>query len=102
MRVVLQRPAQERIACFLVMLEQRIRVPSLPRCEVLELPMSRKEMADYLGVALETVSRQLTHMKEAGAIETEGRTHIRVLDWQLLERLANTVSPESGSDQEAR
>lgn len=98
MRILAQRSAQERIARFLIMLELRTRVPSEPRRERLELPLSRKEMAEYLGIALETVSRQLTQMKEAGVIETEGRTHIRVLDWQLLERLANPISPDSGSD----
>ncbi len=102
-RIVLQRPSQERIARFIVMVEQRTRgVPSEPRRELLELPLSRKEMAEYLGVALETVSRQLSHLREAGAIETEGRMHIRIRDWRLLDRLANPVSPDSGSDQQAR
>ncbi len=59
-------------------------------------------MAEYLGVALETVSRQLSHLREAGAIETKGRTHIRVLDWQLLESLANPALPDSGSDEQTR
>lgn len=99
MRILAQRPAQERIARFLVMLEQRTReAQSAPRRDLLDLPLSRKEMAEYLGVALETVSRQLSHLREEGAIETEGRMHIRVRDWQLLESLSNPVVPDSGSD----
>ena len=98
MRILVQRPAQERIARFLVMLEQRTRGPSEPRRDVVELPLSRTEMAEYLGVALETASRQLSHLREAGVIEVQGRSFIRVADWARLEALATPPAPsQSGT-----
>lgn len=44
-----------------------------------ELPMTRTEMADVLGLTIETVSRELTKLKDAGVIVTEGRRGLRVL-----------------------
>lgn len=89
MRVLTHRPALERVARFLVMVEQRTRRPDrdLPS-DVLELPLSRAEMGDYLGMTIETLSRQLTRMRSAGIIETCGRYLVRVNDWKRLRSLA--------------
>lgn len=46
---------------------------------LIELPMTRTEMADVLGLTIETVSRELTKLREAGVIVTEGRRGLRVL-----------------------
>lgn len=68
--VVLGRmTAAERIASFL--LEMNERLGSTGR-GVVDLPMCRGDMADYLGLTIETVSRCLTDLKRSGAIAVKG------------------------------
>jgi CRP/FNR family transcriptional regulator, nitrogen fixation regulation protein len=61
--LLLVRNAQERIAAFL--LEMAARVPG---AESVDLPMSRQDIADYLGLTIETVSRTLTQLEGEAAI----------------------------------
>ena len=56
----------------------------------LTLPLSRTEMADYLGLRLETVSRQLKQLEIAGAIKRVDPRRISVAD---AERLAGIAGP---------
>ena len=50
------------------------------------LPMSRRDVADYLGLTLETVSRALAKLRRAGVVEFVGSTQreIAILDRQRL------------------
>lgn len=50
----------------------------------IELPMSRKDLASYLGTTPETVSRKLTEFEEAGLIEQLGQRKMRLLDIDQL------------------
>ncbi|MFZ5988158.1 MAG: Crp/Fnr family transcriptional regulator [Bacillota bacterium] len=52
---------------------------------LIELPMSREDMANYIGVARETVSRKLTSLKEEGIIEIMGKKRILILNDDALE-----------------
>ncbi len=52
---------------------------------LIELPMSREEMANYIGVARETVSRKITSLRDEGIIEIIGNKKIRILDEVALE-----------------
>nr|WP_237487533.1 Crp/Fnr family transcriptional regulator [Parapontixanthobacter aurantiacus] len=52
-----------------------------------ELPLSRGEMADMLGLTIETVSRQLTALEQEGAIRREGKRGIELLDPARLSHL---------------
>jgi len=61
--LLLIKTAKERVAEFL--LEMAARAPAN---EALELPMSRRDIADYLGLTIETVSRVLTDLEKSGAI----------------------------------
>ncbi len=49
-----------------------------------DLPLTREAMSDYLGLTLETVSRQINALKKDGVIELIGKRHVRVPDMQLL------------------
>jgi CRP-like cAMP-binding protein len=62
-----RRAAGERVASLLVELAGR-----MGGDETIELPMSRQDMADYLGLTIETVSRTLTHLQASGVISMHG------------------------------
>ena len=47
--------------------------------------MSRRDIADSLGLTIETISRQLGELREAGLIETTGRSVIHLLDMHALD-----------------
>lgn len=62
-----RKSARERVASFLVDLPARD--PARPTQDgVVNLPMTRSEIADYLGLTIETVSRELTKLKAAGIV----------------------------------
>lgn len=52
---------------------------------LIELPMSREEMANYIGVARETVSRKITLLKDEGVIEIKGNRKILIVNEAALE-----------------
>ena len=71
--LLLSTSAEERIICFLVEMVQR----AFPReDDLIELPMYRRDIADYLGLTIETVSRVLWDFERRGAIEILGRHSI--------------------------
>ena len=49
-----------------------------------DLPLSRSEIADFLGLTIETVSRQLTKLRTDGVIRIEGTRHLTVDDMDRL------------------
>jgi CRP-like cAMP-binding protein len=53
--------------------------------DTLELPVSRYDIADYLAISPETVSRALTNLAQRGAIKFLGRRSVRLVDRQALE-----------------
>jgi CRP/FNR family transcriptional regulator, nitrogen fixation regulation protein len=61
--MLLIKTAQERVAAFLLEMADRVAGGN----EV-DLPMSRQDIADYLGLTIETISRTLTHLENAAAI----------------------------------
>jgi CRP/FNR family transcriptional regulator, nitrogen fixation regulation protein len=71
--LLLSTTAEERIISFLIEMVQR----ASPReDDVIDLPMARRDIADYLGLTLETVSRTLWDFERRGAIEISGRHSI--------------------------
>lgn len=98
MEMLVRRQANERIALFLHGLGERYRqIGQSP--SALRLPMSREDVARYLGLALETVSRGFTRLQEDGVIAVHGR-RVEILDLELLERLAHGA--ESGDPKRQR
>jgi CRP/FNR family transcriptional regulator len=55
---------------------------------IIELPLSREEMANFIGVTRETMSRKLTAMEEDGVIELVGNKKIVIKDVKALEELS--------------
>jgi len=68
-----RRSASERLANFLIGLAKR-----LERGDAFDLPMTRQDIADYLGLTIETVSRTMTQLQGQGLIELDGCRHIRL------------------------
>ncbi len=84
-----RKNAREKVAALLLMIGRRIR-PAACACagRHIELPLSRSEMADYLGLRLETVSRQLNLLEAAAVIKRVNRRGLVLLDVGALERIS--------------
>jgi CRP-like cAMP-binding protein len=76
-----RRSATERLASFLLDLTERLGEGEL------DLPMSRQDIADYLGLTIETVSRTLTQLQIQGFIQLQGCRHIRLARQAALAEL---------------
>lgn len=82
-----RKTAREKIASLLAIIARRDASLSLRTAKgslVFDLPLTREEMADYLGLTLETVSRQMSALKRDGVIELEGKRHIVVPSFDRL------------------
>lgn len=78
-----RKTAREKVASFLLLIHRRNRVPDSETTVDdlrLELPLTREVMATYLGLTIETVSRQLTALRKDGIIEAEGKKVIVIKD----------------------
>jgi CRP/FNR family transcriptional regulator, nitrogen fixation regulation protein len=80
--LLLVQTAQERVVSFL--LEMAARTPA---ANAVDLPMSRQDIADYLGLTIETISRTLTHLESTAAIELPSSRRIVLRNRSALGRL---------------
>ena len=80
--LVLIKSAEERVAGFLLEMAERGAGGG-----AVELPMSRQDIADYLGLTIETISRTLKHLEDAAAIEVAKRRRILLRNRSTLRRL---------------
>ena len=76
------RSAVERVAGFLLEMAERAK-----KTNEIELPMSRQDIADYLGLTIETVSRTLTQLENAAAIALPTSRRIVLRNRSALHRL---------------
>ena len=88
--VILSRSkALERVSAFLLEMADRSRIS--PNHAVL-LPMSRYDIADYLGLAVETVSRALTELRRRHVVAFRSVRQVRICDRAALEGLAEKLA----------
>ena len=80
--LLLVKSAQERVASFLLEMAERASAGN-----TVELPMSRQDIADYLGLTIETVSRTLTCLETAAAIEVPTSRRVVLRNRSALNRL---------------
>ena len=81
--------AKERVANFLL---QLVRKTGAGDGETIEVELGRQDMADYLGLTLETISRTLSEFKRMGAIALPKRRQIRILSKAKLKAQSATIN----------
>jgi CRP/FNR family transcriptional regulator len=82
-----RKTAREKIASLLAIIARRdamLQLKTMQGRSVFDLPLTREEMADYLGLTLETVSRQISALKRDGVIMLEGKRHVTVTNMDRL------------------
>jgi CRP/FNR family nitrogen fixation transcriptional regulator len=80
--LLLIQSAQERVASFLLEMADRV-----PARDEIELPMPRQDIADYLGLTIETVSRMLTHLEKGAAIALPTSRRVVLRNRSALNRI---------------
>lgn len=80
---LLGRSASERVAGFLTEMTQRLGA-SDKGSTILHLPMSRRDIAECLGLTIETVSREISALRQQDLICTPARSQIRILNGAKL------------------
>lgn len=83
-----RKTAEERVASFLLSVTQKMNNLGCNGQTNFDLPLSRADIADYIGLTLETVSRQITKLKKDGVVGFEGTKHIVYVDREELEARA--------------
>jgi CRP/FNR family transcriptional regulator, nitrogen fixation regulation protein len=81
--LLLAMSARQRMACFLIEMSQRFGVP-----DIVELPMSRQDIADYLGLSIETVSRTFAKFGASGLVSLPTSRHVVLRDPDALQRIS--------------
>lgn len=96
MVLLARKNAEERVSSFLLVIARRLS-GDRQRAPVVEIPMTRLDMADYLGLTIETVSRTMSKLMGRGVIGASGRHSIVI---HKLDRLA--VLAGEGDDADDR
>lgn len=81
-----RKSARERVASFLILAFERFGAAGDQRAKgaSVDLPLSRSEIADFVGLTIETVSRQFTSLKNEGAIAVPDGRRVVMLDFRIL------------------
>ena len=80
--ILARQGAAERVVSFLLDYADRVGAS-----DIVDLPMTRQDMADHLGLTIHTVSRTLSQLQSHGLIEARSSRHVRLLRRDLLERI---------------
>jgi CRP/FNR family transcriptional regulator, nitrogen fixation regulation protein len=81
-----RKNAIERIASFLLEISERN-----GDADHISLPMTRRDIADHLGLTTETVSRTFSHLRAQGVIALEGVANVLLMDSTALEELSEAA-----------
>jgi CRP/FNR family transcriptional regulator len=87
MVLLARKSAEERVSSFLLLISRRL-PGNRQTLQVVEIPMTRLDMADYLGLTIETVSRTMTKLTDRGVIAPSGRHAICIRKAAKLAALA--------------
>lgn len=88
MLILGRKTAREKIASLLAIIARReasLELTTAGDGMSFELPLTRESMADYLGLTLETVSRQISALKREGVITLEGKRKVIIPDYDRLQ-----------------
>ena len=88
-----RKNAEERICTFLLLLAKRVSRGNNLSMNI-EIPMNRLDMADYLGLTIETVSRTMTSLVGRGIISQSGRHDIAIRKLDTILRIAGHAGAE--------
>jgi len=82
-----RRTAAEKVASFLLLIARNIDPTAAPQRQsaAFDLPLTRADIADFLGLTIETVSRQLTKLRAEKVIRIENNRHVIVDNMARLE-----------------
>ena len=83
-----RRGAVERVAAFLLAFSRRNEENRQGRC-CFDLPITRTDIGDFLGLSMETVSRAFTELKRLGLIELPRANHVKIVDIEKLRSRAD-------------
>lgn len=86
-----RKTATEKLATFLLRISRRSSGLE-NHAQVISIPMRRCEIADFLGLTIETVSRTFTRLKSCGVIKLLPNTQVAIVDGKKLECIANGQS----------
>lgn len=82
-----KRPAEEKLALFLTNLSDRLKKRGFSSLSF-NVPLTRQEMGNHLGLSLETVSRTLQHLQNNGLITVQ-RKYIKINDLKSLQEICS-------------
>ncbi|WP_028749036.1 Crp/Fnr family transcriptional regulator [Rhizobium mesoamericanum] len=83
-----KKNAEERLCSFVVRLSER---PHLAKDDMLSVPMNRQDIADYLGLTIETVSRTISKLASRKILTPVGRHDLKVASYERLSRLSGNT-----------
>jgi CRP/FNR family transcriptional regulator len=85
-----RKTAMERIASFLILQSERIKARGMPDNPI-SLPMTRAEVADYLGLTIETVSRCFTKLRKLDIIGLPAADRVQIKQPDRLKSLSQAA-----------
>ena len=92
--LIAKRPTEERLIMFLLSISQRFRHVGMPSKQF-RLPMTHHDIANYLGMAPETISRQFKRLQKMGLISVKGR----IVTINDIDQLRHQISEDDDSKQ---